>query len=383
MRYVFCTRPFYGHFHVMAGLARAAQSVGHHVAFATAANFRPVVELSGFCFLRAGLNPRDPGWSDPGRSSEDRDWGEAVVRSKVADLLAALPELRPDVVVREQTDLAGLLAAEACGLPAATLGPAMFIPASSWQRLIGDKLDRIRRDLLLSPDPAWQRTHPYLYLDPVPPWYQLPAASTIPVRHLIRPALFDGTETSPRPTWLDGLPSRPTVYVTLGTVFNRRPSLFRTILSALGSLPVNVLCTVGPDQDSDGLGQVPANSRIESFIPQSQLLPYCDLVVSHGGFSTVMGSLAHGLPMLIIPLGSDNLVHARRCASLGLAWTLSPQGLTEDEIRTAVCRLLDEPRWRLETERRRDDIAALPDVQLGVDLLVRLGLTRQPLQAGA
>jgi UDP:flavonoid glycosyltransferase YjiC (YdhE family) len=382
VRFLFCTRPFYGHFHVMAGLARAVQAVGHHVAFATAASFGSVVERSGFSFMPAGLDPRDPSWDGPGHSPADRDWGEAVVHSKVADLLALVPAWRPDVVVREQTDFGGLLAAEASGVPAATLGPAMFIPASSWQRLIGDKLDRIRRDLALPLDPAWERTHAYLYLDPVPPWYQLPAASTVPVRHQIRPGLFDGSESSSRPTWLDTLPSRPTVYVTLGTVFNRRPSLFRTILAALGPLPVNVICTIGPDQDGAGLGRVPDNVRIESFVPQSQLLLGCDLVVSHGGFSTVMGSLAHGLPMLIIPLGSDNLVHARRCASLGVAWSISPQGLTGDEVRAAVCRLLEEPRWRLEAERRRDDIAALPDMHRGVDLLVQLALVRQPLHGG-
>jgi UDP:flavonoid glycosyltransferase YjiC (YdhE family) len=383
VRYLFCTRPFYGHFNVMAAVAWAAQDAGHDVAFATAASFGAVVEGSGFVFLASGLDPRDRAENALARPPDDPDWGEGATRAKVRDLLDVLATWCPDVLIREQTDFAGLLAAEATGLPVATYGPAMFIPGRSWRWLIGDKLDRIRRDLGVPPDPTWERTHPYLYLDPVPPWYQLPAADDLAVRHVIRPGLFDGAAGTNPPPWLKELPARPTVYVTLGTVFNHRADLFWTIFEALGPLPINALCTLGPDQTIDVIpGPPPDNIRVDPFVPQSQLLPYCDLVVSHGGFSTVMGALAHGLPVLILPLGSDNAVHARQCVSLGLGRTLVPESVTVEELRGCIWQLLTTQRWRREAQRRSAEIAALPGPSRGVDLISRLALRRAPIPSG-
>ena len=40
---------------------------------------------------------------------------------------------------------------------------------------------------------------------------------------------------------------------------------------------------------------------IRSYIPQHEFLPWCDAVVAHGGSGTVLGALAHGLPLLVVP----------------------------------------------------------------------------------
>ena len=53
------------------------------------------------------------------------------------------------------------------------------------------------------------------------------------------------------------------------------------------------------------LGAQPAHVRAERFVPQSEELPHCDLVISHGGSGSVLGALAHGLPQLLLPLGAD------------------------------------------------------------------------------
>ena len=50
--------------------------------------------------------------------------------------------------------------------------------------------------------------------------------------------------------------------------------------------------------------------------------PALRLVVSHGGSGSVVGALAHGLPMVLLPLGADQPQNARRCAELGVARVL-------------------------------------------------------------
>jgi UDP:flavonoid glycosyltransferase YjiC (YdhE family) len=381
MRFLFCTRPFYGHLHPMAPVARALQIHGHDVVVATAREFRPAVESAGFPFLPAGMDPRAP--LPPAIAAvadESRDWGEYVTRAKTNDLVAAAKCWRPDVIVREQTDFSGLLAGEALGLPCATLGPALFIPPESWRRLMGSTLDRIRRSYGLAPDPGMERLHPYLYLDVAPPWYQLPEASVLRVLHPIRPTVFPTADDQPPLPWLGRLQARPIVYVTLGTVFNQRPDLFAAILLGLADADINVVATTGTDQEpAEVCDDPPANARLERWIDQSRLLPHCAAVIAHGGFSTVMGALSHGLPMLLIPLGADNPVHARLCCALGVARSLSSAEASPSVVRNLADDVLADRGLREQARRCGRQLARLPGPEAAVALLVRLAADQRPI----
>jgi UDP:flavonoid glycosyltransferase YjiC (YdhE family)/SAM-dependent methyltransferase len=383
MRFLFCTRPFYGHLYPMAPVARALQAQGHEVVFATAEAFRPAVESAGFAFLPAGGDPRAPLPSEvTAAGGGGRDWGGYMTRTKTDDLVRAAGSWSPDVVVREQTDFAGLLASEVLEVPCATTGPAMYIPRRSWRRLMGGKLDLIRRDYGTAPDPGLNRLHPYLFLDVAPPWYQLPEVAELSVAHPVRPVPFCPLPDQPEPPFLAGLPARPTVYVTLGTVFNRRPALFAAILDGLADLDVNVVATTGVDQDpAEVCAHPPANVHIERWIHQSLLLPHCSAVIAHGGFTTVMGALSHGLPMLLIPLGSDNAVHARRCGALGVGLSLVPNAVDAATIRRLAGDLLHDRAMRREAERRALDLHQLPSPETAAALLGRLGTDRRPVPA--
>src|SRR5437868_3220145 len=118
MRFLFAVRPFFGHLHPMAPVARVLKQEGHEVTFATAAAFSSAVEQEGFPCVPAGHDPRTGAL--PGASG-GRDWGETVTRAKLADLVAAAAATPWDVIVRDQTDFGALLAAELLEVPCATL----------------------------------------------------------------------------------------------------------------------------------------------------------------------------------------------------------------------------------------------------------------------
>ena len=102
--------------------------------------------------------------------------------------------------------------------------------------------------------------------------------------------------TEQAPAWLDGLPNRPTVYVTLGTVFNDL-SVFGVLLEALADVDCNVIATVGPSLDPAELAPIPENAHVERYISQSLVLPLASVAVIHGGSGSTLAALAHGLPM--------------------------------------------------------------------------------------
>src|SRR5205823_1587449 len=94
-------------------------------------------------------------------------------------------------------------------------------------------------------------------------------------------------------------------------------AVFRGILAAVRDEPINLILTVGRENDPAQYGPQPGNVHIERFIPQNSLLAHCDLLINHGGFHTVAGALAEGLPQVLIPVETDQPLNAAYCAALG------------------------------------------------------------------
>ncbi len=109
-----------------------------------------------------------------------------------------------------------------------------------------------------------------------------------------------------------------------GTLMNRDFDLFGEILAALADEPVNVLVTIGRENDSAHLDPVPANARVQRFIPQAEVLPHCAAVIHHAGAGTMFGVLSHGLPSVALPQGADNFDNGTMMADAGTAILLMP-----------------------------------------------------------
>lgn len=149
------------------------------------------------------------------------------------------------------------------------------------------------------------------------------------------------------------------------------------MLAGLRDLSINVIATVGREIDPAEFGPQPANIQIARYIPQSAVLPHCAAVVSHGGSGSVTGALAHGLPMVVIPMGADQPLNAARCHDLGVARVLDAVEATPGTVRDAVSTVLTDSAYRRAAERLRDEIASLPEY--AVMLLERLGAEKRPL----
>lgn len=378
MRILMSIRPYYGHFHPFVPLARSAVGAGHEVRFATAAAFCPIITAAGFQASAVGLHPSDVLPDDHEGKPFGRDYGEYPIRVKLAELLELADRLHPDVILRDPTDVAAVIAGEVLRIPHATLGFCVYIPGASWTILLGERLDAVRADFRLDPDPGWRRMHPYLYLDVVPPFFQ-EFTESVPVRHSIAPVTASAIDDGAAPAWLDALPSRPTVLVTLGTHYNQRPRLMRLLVEAAAQLDVSVIATVGPGVDpADVIADPPDHVRVEQFVPLSAVLPHTDLVITAGGFNTVIGALSHGLPMLVVPLGADQSTNARRVVELGVGRERAADGLTADEVTSDLRELLMDPAYRLRATRLAELCRRLPGPPAALNLLRKLAETGEP-----
>jgi UDP:flavonoid glycosyltransferase YjiC (YdhE family) len=267
---------------------------------------------------------------------------------------------RPDVIVCDEVDLGCVVAAERLGVPCARV---LVIASGSFLRpeLIADRLNTLRIDHGLPLDPSLVMLDRDLVVAPFPPSFRDPAFPLPPAAHSIRPAPLEIGPHEHAPVWMSELDERPTAYFTLGTEFNLESGdLFSRVVAGLRQLPVNVVVTVGRGIDPAELGSQPANIHVEQYIPQSVLLPHCDLVVSHGGSGSVIGALAHGLPSVLLPMGADQLHNAARCEQLGVGRAMDVMHATANEVRDAAASVMADAEARQRAERIGDEARALP-----------------------
>lgn len=188
------------------------------------------------------------------------------------------------------------------------------------------------------------------------------------------PCLAEPPAQLPRGIW-----DRPVVYVTLGTFSNTNRSLFRLLIDAVCSAPVNVVVATGRNVDPADLGELPPQAHARQFIPQEQLLPHCVAVVHHAGAGTAFGALAHGLPSVAVPQSADNFTIAARLRAAGVAEVLLPDEVTVGAVASALAAVVNDGPHRLAAGRLAAEIAAMPAPEhVAAALRDTLGPRREP-----
>lgn len=376
MRILFTYIGGLGHFYPLEPIARTAEAAGHTVAVAGSGRLAPQVEALGFEVLAtspARLANEPPPVRDPtplpptdARAAEiefAENFADKGARRHATAIREHVHDWRPHVLVRDEADLGSAIAAEACGIPVATV---QVLAAGTLIRpdLISPPLAAIRAEHGLPPDPELEMLTRGLVLSPFPASFRRPEGGVFSYR--------------------SGVPSgatradRPRVYVTLGTVFNLGSGdLFERMLAGLAAIDADVLVTVGRHIDPAELGPQPPYVRIERFVPQDAVLRETDLVVSHGGSGALMGALTHGLPQVLLPLGADQPHNASRATELGLARTLDAATATPAEIGDAIRAALADEGMAARSRLVAEEIASLPYVDGTVPLLEALATGHQ------
>jgi UDP:flavonoid glycosyltransferase YjiC (YdhE family) len=370
IRVLFSCVAAFGHFHPLVPLARAFADEGHDVAFATSASFAAHVRANGFDVLPAGIDQDElERRFRPFRAylrtlpiAERRPlafttrFAKLEAPAKLGALGARVDDWLPGLLVHDSGDLAAPLVAASRRLPSAHHAFGQLIPTACLERA-SDETAALWRDVGLEPEPLCG-VYRGAYLDLCPPSLQRDAPPDHVRIEPVRP-LFPAGVGESAPPWLAQLEGRPTVYVTLGTVHNELP-VFRLVLDALDGLDAGVVMTIGPGNDPSRLEPIPKNALVERYVSQGLVLPAASVVVSHAGSGSMLATLAHGLPSLVLPQGADQFDNAARCSELGAAVALMPDEVTESAVRDAVRTLLDDPSYRDRAAALAAEIAAMP-----------------------
>jgi UDP:flavonoid glycosyltransferase YjiC (YdhE family) len=361
MRVLFTSTSGRGHFQPMLPLARALTDAGHEVSWAAAAEVCTTLRAAGFEAEPAGIfdlvpsplrsPPPEIAALPPAERPEHLFalvFGPLRAGPMLADLLPIVERRRPHLLVCEQGELAGPIAAARHGMPNVTHAFGRLLPATRVARARESMAD-LWRGQGLEPRP-YAGTYDHLYVDIYPPSLQSSDTLHLDEVQLVRPA---------DPVAHDG-DTEPLVYVTLGTVFNDDLALFRTAVAAAREVGVSVVVTVGPGNDPAVLGPQPSHVTVAQFVPQAELLPACAAIVSHGGSGTFLAGLAAGAPQVLLPQAADQFLNAVAGAQAGVAVPVPRSEATVERVRDALERVLRDAAFRAAAERVSREIGAMP-----------------------
>lgn len=366
---MFTSLASHGHLYPLIPLAVAARAAGHEVAFATAEDFHPVLDKAGLRPVKAGLTiyqafasqyAGDPAQRRREASDEemneviDRVFGRVLPERFVADLGALFERERPDLVVYEVGNSGGAFAAMKAGIPAMGHGFGRVSKDGLMTEIRG-ALDDYAAELGITGGdrPSWGNP----FVDICPPSVQSPEFVARARRLPLRPVGW--SEPGDLPAGVVDR-QRPLVYLTLGTTPMSQAHILTSAITGLAALDADVLVATGPSVDVASLGEVPANVRLEAWVPQSELLPHVDLVVHHGGSGTTMGAFSAGVPQLVLPQGADQFTNAEAVAAAGVGERLLGAAVTAEAVREGARRLLADSAVADAVREVAAEVAAMP-----------------------
>jgi MGT family glycosyltransferase len=149
-------------------------------------------------------------------------------------------------------------------------------------------------------------------------------------------------------------------------------AVWQRALDAVGELPVRVVATTGPAVDAGRL-RAPDNVELRDWASHDQVMPTVSAVVGHGGHATTMLALAHGLPLLVLPLFRfvDQPMVGRAVQDAGAGLTIAKSSSAQ-EIRGAVERLLADPGYAAGARRLAERIRDLDGLHRAADAVEAL-----------
>jgi UDP:flavonoid glycosyltransferase YjiC (YdhE family) len=411
-RFVLCSTPAQGHTTPLLALAGRLVRDGHEVVFFTTEHYRDRVMATG-----AGFVPFDPAYdahdlmvANPARETSSRRGARGVkddlreifigpLPGQYRDLRGIVDGFAADSIVVDSMFLGALpyaLGPRDARPALACVGVMPYVARSrdtapfgmAWQPGAGP-LSRARNRLL-----NWTAEHVALrdiqrfargrlaeagsagfsgyFIDLQPKvvdaffqacvaGFEYPRSDLAPTVRFVGPILPPPAGAFAPPTWWDELRARarPVVHVTQGTLDNA--DLGRLLLLTADALRHDdvlvVATTGGPDPGPFRRG-LPANVRLERFIPHDELLPYVDAMVTNGGYGGVQQALAHGVPLVVAGDSEDKPEVAARVQWSGAGVDLRTGKPSKAMVARAVRRVLTRPSYRRRARALRAEIEA-------------------------
>ncbi len=165
------------------------------------------------------------------------------------------------------------------------------------------------------------------------------------------------------------------IYLSLGSLGSADVGLMQRLVAVLAETPHRFIVSRGPRHAEYELAD---NMWGQEVLPQTNVLPHVDLVITHGGNNTVTESVHFGKPMIVLPLFWDQYDNAQRVQESGRGLRLDTYGFEDDELRGAIDQLLGDAALRRRTDMDGRRVRAADGTAIAADRLERVAHASQP-----
>ncbi|WP_136605399.1 macrolide family glycosyltransferase [Paenibacillus dokdonensis] len=126
------------------------------------------------------------------------------------------------------------------------------------------------------------------------------------------------------------------IYISLGTVLNQAIDFYKLCIEAFGNTDHIIVMSIGDKTRISDLGDIPHNFIVKNYVPQTDVLHYTKLFITHGGMNSTHEGLYYGVPLIVIPQSADQPIIAAQVSNIGAGITLQMQSLTPNQLREAA-----------------------------------------------
>lgn len=404
-----------GHFSPLVPIVNRLILRGHQIAFITGRSFKERVEATG-----AAFHPLPLRW-DPGEQevydflpqlkqmhglSQVKCYLKNILFDQVPDVLQTLRDVlasfSADVVICDTFMMAGIWITELGGprsirvsvlplsLPGKDLAPfglGWLTGSSPLSRLknnlanicfhkvlfrdVQSHANTIRQELGL---PRYRKSlfvegfeRPNLVMHLSTPSFEYPRKEFPSNFRFIGPVLLSPNDGYDPPAWWPELmDDRPAVLINQGTIARNHEEL---ILPAIQSLRDEKITVIAVPVKEGEIEDLPENTHVEAYIPFGNLLPHIDVMITNGGFGGTQNALAHGIPLVIAGASEDKMEVAARVEYTGVGINLRTQKPSQEDIRSAVMKLLSDTSYKQRAKDLQDEFAKYDAPKLAVDFV--------------
>ncbi len=308
----------------LAARGRTIEVLGHDTQ-------RGQIEASGATFLGFGAADQRDAAARP--TVNMIEWLTAFDSAARDELLALAAVSKPDILIVDAMLAAALAGANASPWPTVALIHAPY-------QMLLEFLDGRFRVPIETADLALVLSYQAFHVGPAVPGN-----------------VFFAGPARPKTTteWSPVQPEGKLILVGLSTAQQNQESALRNLCAALSTIDAEVLVTTGRALAPDSFPAGP-NMTLVRETPHEAVLPFADLLITHGGHGTVMAGLQAGVPILCLPGIGDQPGNARRVAELGLGELIATDSSPET-LRAAIVRLLADKGLQSRCQSFASDVA--------------------------
>ncbi|MCX4849522.1 glycosyltransferase [Streptomyces sp. NBC_00893] len=368
------------HLEPLLPLVRSLLAAGDEVLVATTEQLAPKVRATG-ARVETVL-------ADPTKSFQAGSTGRPPLGSVLADKMAALLDISElptraqqitelaesfgaDLVVRDDSEYAGYLAAELLSLPVVCLAGAMSNTYDHDDLTTVFNVFRTELGLPALTGPAG--LYPGALLDYMP---ESVAFSVAPAPRTVRFRQPRRSEAGARLPDAAAASDRPLVYAAIGTGWRTWRDLgvsggddpyrgMTDLLAALSEVECTALVSSG-GMDTTGMPRGP-HVEVHEHLPQQLVLEAAQLFCGHGGYNGIREAIRAGVPMLVRPSTLDQPANAAAISRLGLGSTVS--GLDAGQLAARIADSLADTELARRSRAARAGMLALPGVDTASEVL--------------